>query len=492
MPLPPAATFAGWRHRPVAAVAVAIASAITGCSSDAGRHASEWPTLVTDSVEPNPNNLISARFHLHASGAHRAKIEVRGDPEGDRVTRDVPIANEPIDIPVLGLFPDRHYLLRAIVWARPGAMTVGEWHAFRSGPLPGSIVSFEVDGSADDGQGLTLLAPFRTGDGAAPHPAVIIDSRGRVVWYREAPAGIVDLQLQPNGHLTAAIGVPSVRPFNAGTYVEWDAFGNLIRSWVASGRELTDQHELRLADDGREALLFAYEARVADLTRVGGPSDGILIGDVLQRIGRDGTLLFEWSSLDHYAIDDADDFVWKTPGPAGYDFSHSNAIEVLPGGDYLVSARHLSEITRIDHRTGDIVWRMGKGRGNQFRFVDDPKGGFANMHAVRRLSNGHLLLIDNGNGHVPPSSRAVEYEIDEVAMTATLVWSFEPGIFSCCMGYAQRLPNGNTLVNLGQDYRVFEVSPAGEVVWRARLPSAGAGYFGIYRASRIASLDDLL
>ena len=86
---------------------------------------------------------------------------------------------------------------------------------------------------------------------------------------------------------------------------------------------------------------------------------------------------------------------------------------------------------------------------------------------------------------MPPSTRAVEYEVDEDAMTANLVWSFEPGIASCCMGFAQRLANGNTLVNLGQDYRVFEVASDGDVVWQASLPMNGSGFFGIYRASAL-------
>ena len=57
---------------------------------------------------------------------------------------------------------------------------------------------------------------------------------------------------------------------------------------------------------------------------------------------------------------------------------------MLPGGDYLLCTRHLSEITRIDGSTGQIRWRMGKGNGNQFTFVNDPKDGFWNMHGVRR------------------------------------------------------------------------------------------------------------
>ena len=61
------------------------------------------------------------------------------------------------------------------------------------------------------------------------------------------------------------------------------------------------------------------------------------------------------------------------------------------------------------------------------------------------------MLFDNGNGHSPPLTRVVEYEIDEVGMIASLVWEYRNpyGDVSLSMGSSQRLPNGNTLINWG-------------------------------------------
>ena len=41
------------------------------------------------------------------------------------------------------------------------------------------------------------------------------------------------------------------------------------------------------------------------------------------------------------------------------------------------------------------------------------------------------------------------------------VWSF----FSSFISSARRLPNGNTLINEGMNGRIFQVTPAGEIVW---------------------------
>ena len=106
---------------------------------------------------------------------------------------------------------------------------------------------------------------------------------------------------------------------------------------------------------------------------------------------------------------------------------------------------------KIGRDNGQIIWILG-GPNNQFTIMNDEYNGFSRQHDVRRLGNGNLLLFDNGNEHVPPISRAVEYELDETDMTASLVWEFShpEGYLGLAMGSVQRLPNNNTLVNWGR------------------------------------------
>jgi len=68
-----------------------------------------------------------------------------------------------------------------------------------------------------------------------------------------------------------------------------------------------------------------------------------------------------------------------------------------------------------------------------------------------RVGTNHYTIFDNGNLHNPSESRGVEYQVDPTNKTATLVWQY-PGtptstIYSFYMGNAQRLTNGNTLIN---------------------------------------------
>jgi hypothetical protein len=388
-----------------------------------------------------------------------------------------------------------------VVTGTDGAEAPGEPLRFRTGALPATIPDFEVVVRGPHEPGFTLLSPVPHYDyWYEPSTAIIVDERGRVVWYRDAATRVTDFQRQPNGHFTAALAQPG--PVGGGFYEEWDALGNLVATWSAQGHEYTDRHEIRLVAGGQEALLFAYVAQRHDLRRFGGPDNAVVVGHVLQRLTRAGQVTFEWNAFDHVRLEEANDAVWRSHPPGYYDLTHPNGIEVDHDGHYLTSSRHLSEVTKLDRRTGAIIWRMGGGKANQFAFVDDPHHGFSMQHTPRRLPNGNLLVLDNGNHHDPPSSRAVEYEVDEAAKTARLVWSFEPGAFAFAMGGLQRLSGGNTLVNLGHDHRVFEVTPDGDVVWELRLPirgwgatawrraapEPGRGSFGIYRAFRIPTL----
>ena len=74
------------------------------------------------------------------------------------------------------------------------------------------------------------------------------------------------------------------------------------------------------------------------------------------------------------------------------------------------------------------------------------------------------------------------------------VWSYtapkKSDFYSFFISGAQRLPNGNTLICEGSNGRIFEVTPAGEIVWEyinpfpnltPKIPNAT-----IFRAAKVA------
>jgi hypothetical protein len=172
------------------------------------------------------------------------------------------------------------------------------------------------------------------------------------------------------------------------------------------------------------------------------------------------------------------------------NFIHANAIDIDFDGHFLLCSRNLDEITKINRTTGEIIWRWG-GSQNQFEFINDYP--FTAQHCIRSLGNNRYLMYDNGNyssqytgtGNI---SRAVEYELDTVLMTAEKVWEFihPDSLFTPSIGGAQRLPNGNTLINFGNlqlmnlGSIVIEVSPDNEIVFQLEYDNGG----NLYRAHK--------
>jgi hypothetical protein len=226
-----------------------------------------------------------------------------------------------------------------------------------------------------------------------------------------------------------------------------DTSYHIVDSFHAGNGYSTDIHELLLTNDGH-ALLMSYDPQTVDLSAIvpGGYPTATVIGLIVQELDAGKNVVFEWRSWDHFLITDTQVSL-TTPF---VDYVHGNAIEIDNDGNLLISSRHLSEITKIDRQTGDIIWRLG-GKNNQFSFVNDAAPYFHYQHDIRRLANGRISLFDNRNDLMPLYSRATEYQIDEVGKVVTRTWEYRntPDNYSPAMGDAQRLSNGNTMIGWG-------------------------------------------
>lgn len=153
------------------------------------------------------------------------------------------------------------------------------------------------------------------------------------------------------------------------------------------------------------------------------------------------------------------------------DIVHSNSIFVCNDGNILLSSRHLNTVTKINYKTGKIIWNLGgqQSKLNQFTFVNDTQNGFSAQHDARFLPNGDLLLFDNGNLNNPQLSRAVEYKLDEVNKTAELVWEYrnvtEDGYtYGGACGSARKIPNELVLIGWGLVKQAKSQPPAFSIV----------------------------
>jgi len=225
-----------------------------------------------------------------------------------------------------------------------------------------------------------------------------------------------------------------------------DTLMNEIDTIRCAHNKRTDYHDIKLLDNGGY-ILQCYDSTWVDVDPPGGTPQ--LIKDILiiQEFNNQDSLIFEWNAFDFLSIYDYPDLNLYNPI---ITFMHGNSIEIDYDENLLISNRSSNEIFKLDRNSGDIIWIMG-GPQNEFDFIDDPLGGFNKQHDVRRIENGNITLFDNGTQHQPMLSRAVEYDVDEINKTATLVWDYvhPDSIVAMSMGSVQRLPNNNTLINWG-------------------------------------------
>jgi hypothetical protein len=317
--------------------------------------------------------------------------------------------------------------------------------------------------------------------GGNGHPYnVIFDNTGSPIWYSRYPDERRDMKVQPNGLLTmlARDGGNHYNALNT-NYQQVAAY------WGTNGYGV-DEHELQMLRDGTY-FLVALRSENVDMSRYisGGNPAASVTEQVIQQFAPNGDLIFQWRAWDNFNILDQSAFIDITS--SSFDFPHMNAIDMDTDGQILLSSRSISEITKIDHETGQIIWRLG-GNENQYNFVNDPLQGPRNQHAIRSVGTNHYTLFDNGDLHNPSVSRGVEYLLDPTNKTATIVWQY-PGttttaLYSFYMGDVQRLTNGNTLIDwaVGNLPKLTEVRPDGSKAFEMNWVSQ----FEAYRTWRCA------
>ena len=300
------------------------------------------------------------------------------------------------------------------------------------------------------------------------HYLTIFENDGTPYFYRRLDQVSRDFKIQPSGDLSRCLNV---------AFAVMDSSCHDIRRVESAGGYLTDEHDFLLLPDGHYFLL-AVGNRIVDMRSIvsNGRADARVKDEHIQEFDEHDNLIFEWICFEYFKITDSEHIDLTN---SKIDYMHMNSVDVDYDGNLIISCRHLSEITKINRQTGDIIWRLG-GKHNQFEFIND-NDRISYQHDARAVSGkpGHYTVFDNGNYHSPRFSRAVEFRVDTNAMTAERVWEYRlPAGDAYWMGNAQRLPNGNTFINWADQAlpKATEVTPNGRVVYQADYMSPSHAY----------------
>lgn len=296
-----------------------------------------------------------------------------------------------------------------------------------------------------------------------PPYILIFENDGTPIFYRRLKQRVVGFKPYSSGLLTmrAWEGIDG--------FVVLDSNYRRIDTLHVQNGYDTDMHELQLLPNGN-ALMIASEHVNMDLSSLvpNGKPEVEVRGTHIQEVNENDSVVFEWLCWNHYDILDTYE---QVEGVSNLNYVHMNSIAMDYDGHLVVSSRHLSECTKINRQTGEVIWRLG-GKNNQFNFINDLDQN-SYQHDFRPVPGkpDHYTLMDNGNMKNPQYSRAVEFKLDIENMTAEKVWEYRhsPDWYTRWRGNVQRLPNGNTFVNWADNPlpKAFEVTPDGEVVYEA-------------------------
>jgi hypothetical protein len=250
---------------------------------------------------------------------------------------------------------------------------------------------------------------------------------------------------------------------------------------------------------------------------------GTIEDDVIYEVDWAGELTgFLWYGADHYDEFGFDEAAWtdirtREPDAARLEWLHGNSISRLgPNVWYdsgerafhpeniLYSSRSASVVAILSHETGELVWRIGPDFTGR---PEEQLGQFSGQHNPYMIPKGlpgagNVLVFDNGgpSGYGGTSttglpnrwsrdySRVVEFD----PTTFEVVWEYGSDasrvqFYSYLISNAQRLPNGNTLITVGMDGHLLEVTPDHRVVWefQAVPDSSPIDAARVYRAYRV-------
>jgi len=254
--------------------------------------------------------------------------------------------------------------------------------------------------------------------------------------------------------------------FEYNSLVKVDKCGEVI--WRLE--DATTHHSINLDEEGNLWVPGIVEHRYpVDMYKM---LEAPIKDDLLLKISPEGKILESFSLLESIYRSGEHAYLFAngyTPlkRPA-HDITHLNDIEVLPSsladafpdfnaGDLLVSARNINWVAVLDKDSKNIKWAR--------------VGPFLHQHDPDFTPQGTISVYDNQteifetDGELFGGSRIVELTPGQHEAKIRYKGDKQNAFYSLVRGKHQQLDNGNILITEHGAGKVFEVSPAGELVW---------------------------
>ena len=232
--------------------------------------------------------------------------------------------------------------------------------------------------------GFTLFSPLPTTN----KTVYLVDMLGNVAhtWNMPYPPGQSGY-LTERGTLFYNGQIPNEShvgkaPYRGGAALEMDWRGRIL--WEVNHPD--HNHDGIRLKNGNVLLICQkpLPAEIVPKVRGGRPGseydDGKMDAPYLVEMTIKGQIVWEWRSWEH--LNPGEDVITAVQDDRDV-WTVANGVSEMPDGNLLVSFRDISTVVMVNRRTGAIYWKLGA----------PPLSG---QHAPHILSNGNVLLFDNG------------------------------------------------------------------------------------------------
>lgn len=325
------------------------------------------------------------------------------------------------------------------------------------GQFPPNAIEYTVEVYSEPSPGYIFTSPradlpvF-----SLPSNLQLLDSAGTLVWYApiadeaEPPfRTVMPTDFKPLGNKKMVFFRPGD---GGGKYLILDSTFSIVDSVWCNGLAITDDHDFMVDADGNytiicDSIIAVDASGLLTDGGVQGSSNCQALQQIVQKQDSNRNVLWNWFSLDHQPVENTDTAYFNSP--SWMDHTHMNSLWEDETGAIVTSSRNLNEITRFDPITGNVLWRFG-GKSNDFTLIGDTEF-LSSQHDANFTEEGNLYLFDNGTEGAHHVARYVEYELDTVNWTATLVREHRhpKNMRSLFMGNAEHLPDDHVILSWG-------------------------------------------
>lgn len=337
-------------------------------------------------------------------------------------------------------------------------------------PIDNSIVTWNKE-KTDNGYTLLTVRKLQQ--------AYLVDMEGKVVYsWTLKPEEMLaknlrgikpvvyisDALVLPNGDLIVGFMLRGYSPYGVGI-VKIDKHSNVLWTFLQN-----NHHDVHLDRDTGNIYTLTHR-----FTSTRG-KEGLenlprrIMNDYIVILSPQGEVLDEISLLDafldtpfaahlyHEILDKAPWDEFHTNTVMKLDASMADKFPMFKAGQMLLSIRNMSAVAVLDPKTRKIVWMQ--------------YGPWRLQHSAQFLPNGNIILFDNAGYLVEKErfSRIFEFKPGSSEMAWHYKGTPDAPFYTSTHGRVQRLAGGNTLINEANNGRLFEVTPAGEIVWDYQLP----------------------